>query len=93
MQSTFLYDFLARAYPFVHKAILAYPDFGFETTPRALHKGPKVDLPMFAACMNRRIEQQYRGSWSYNYTLWNMNFRDQLNRSRMVYSMALAGGM
>ena len=40
--------------------------------------------------MNRRIEQQYRASWSYNYTLWNMNFRDQLNRSRMVYSLALS---
>jgi hypothetical protein len=91
MEDTFVYDFLSTAYPFVHKSVLAYPDYGLTTTPRAAQKGAKVDLATFAACMNRRIEQQYRGCWSYNYTLWNMNFRDQLNRSRMLYSMALAG--
>ena len=91
MEDTFVYDFLSTAYPFVHKSVLAYPDYGLTATPRSAQNGPKVDLQTFSACMNRRIEQQYRGCWSYNYTLWNINFRDQLNRSRMLYSVALAG--
>ena len=37
--------------------------------------------------MNRRIEHQFRASWSYNYTLWNMNFRERLNQSKMMYSV------
>ena len=69
MEKTFVYDFLCTAYPFVHKSGLAYPDHGLKATPRAAQKGAKVDLPTFSACMNRRIERQYRGSWSYNYTL------------------------
>ena len=73
------------------EGVLAYPDYGLTVTPRALQKGATVDLATFSACMNRRIEMQYRGCWSYNYTLWNINFRDQLNRSRMIYSVALAG--
>ena len=68
MEDTFVYDFLAKAYPFLHKSVLAYPDYGLVATPRAACKGPKVDLAVFSACMNRRIEQQYRASWSYNYT-------------------------
>lgn len=40
--------------------------------------------------MNHRIEKQNRASWSYNYTLWTMNFRDQFNCNRMVYLLALA---
>ena len=32
------------------------------------------------------VDATHRSSWSYNYTLWNMNFRDQLNKSKMLYS-------
>jgi hypothetical protein len=84
LEDTFIYDFLARAYPFVHKAVVAYPDYGLQLTPRMAQKGPKVDLTLFSWCMTRRIEQQYRGHWCYNDTLWNIKIRDQLNKSRMV---------
>ena len=60
MENTFVYDLLCKAYPFLHKSALAYPDFGREKTFRALQKGPLVNLQLFTACMNRRIEHQFR---------------------------------
>lgn len=44
MEDTFVYDVLAKDYPFVHKAVLAYPEYGLVPTPGAACKGPKVDL-------------------------------------------------
>ena len=62
------------------------PDYGEKATIRKLLHNPVVGLEDFTRCMNRRIEYQVRGSWSYSYMLWNMNFRKQLNESRSVYA-------
>ena len=66
MENTFVYDALCKAYPFLHKSVLAYPDYGCERSFRAVQKGPHVSLALFSMCMNRRIEHQIRASWSYN---------------------------
>merc|ERR1712232_1021792 len=91
MEDTFVTDMLPKSHPFVHKDILACPDHGSNATIRERVKNPSVKLVQFSKCMNRRIEHQIRSSWSYNNTLWNMNFRDQLNRSRMIYAVAPRG--
>jgi hypothetical protein len=89
MQDTLSYDFIARAHPFVHKANLACPDMGTGESPRKrLGETPLVDAKLFFYTMNRRIENQCRGSWSYNYTLANMNFRLMLNECQRIYSVA-----
>jgi hypothetical protein len=62
------------------------PDYGEKATIRKLLHNPVVGLEDFSRCMNRQIEYQVRGSWSYSYMLWNMNFRKQLSESRSVYA-------
>ena len=88
MQPSFVYDFLAKAYPFLYKSALACPDYGKKPTLRAEKGGPAVLLEQYTRCMNRRAEHQFRGSWCFGYTLWNINFREQLNRSRMLYALS-----
>ena len=86
MQSTIVSDFLPKPHSFVYKSVLACPDYGAKSTHRKLLGSPEVNLEDYTRCMNRRIEHQIRASWSYNYMLWNMIFRKQLNESRNVYS-------
>ncbi len=83
MQDSIVSDFLAKAYPFIFKATLACPDYGRKPTLRHAKKGPPVELGTYTRCMNRRIEHHIRSHWSFNYTLWNMNFRKQLNASKV----------
>ena len=88
MLDTFTGDFLSRAFPFVYKSQLGQPDSRSNESLRQRHGGPRVDTYHHVNCMNRRIEQQYKGDWAHNYTLWNVSFREKLNQSRMFYAVA-----
>ena len=87
MMSLFSPDVLAIAYPFLFKSAVACPDSEKGNKSRRVAGSPRVALPLYAESMIRRIENQFRSDWSFGYSLWNANFRQQVNASRMLFSI------
>ena len=86
MLDLFRPDFLCMAFPFLFKTLLAFPDSRNAGTRR--DGARKLLMPQYAAIMCRRIENQFRADWSFPYALWNATFRQLVNSSRILYSVA-----
>ena len=87
MVNLFKPDFLCKAFPFLYKAQLACPD-SLRADSQRRHGSRKLLMPQYAAIMCRRIENQFRADWSFPYALWNATFRQLVNSSRTLYSIA-----
>ena len=62
------------------------PEWCSQPRYRRILNAPRVELPLWARDMRRRVESQLRRDWNFGYASWNLLFRATINMSRTLYS-------
>lgn len=94
--------YMALAFPFLFPHETARPDVVNHCRQQQVHEGNpaivwadrqrgpiKVPIMEWAACMQRRVEAQFRRDWTFLFTVWNYLFRTLVNLQKNTYMFAV----
>ena len=94
--------YMALAFPFLFPHGTARPDVVNHCRQQQVHEGNpaivwadrqrgpiKVPIMEWAACMQRRVEAQFRRDWTFLFTVWNYLFRTLVNLQKNTYMFAV----
>lgn len=94
--------YMALAFPFLFPHGTARPDVVNHCRQQQVHEGNpaivwadrqrgpiKVPIMEWAACMQRRVEAQFRRDWTFLFIVWNYLFRTLVNLQKNTYMFAV----
>ena len=87
MMSQFVPWFFGVAFPFCFKFGVGMPDMP-EWSATSRHRrgpeAPRVELPLWARVMTRRVESQLRRDWRFGFTMSSLLYQSALNMSKSM---------